>query len=99
VPSTKSPADECSLLVDTVAKLGGRRLARNNRIVAIEFLNGCCALVAVLESMLPAQAPKIALQQNRQIAEGPIIVEKVHSSGLSGGAHFVFEMTRMTQLI
>jgi hypothetical protein len=54
---------ECPHLADSVAKVRGRRLARNNRIVAKEFLNRCCALVAVLESMLPAQAPKIVLQQ------------------------------------
>ena len=47
---------------DFVAKLGGTRLARNNRIVGKEFLNRCCSLGAVLESMLPAQAPKIVLQ-------------------------------------
>src|SRR6266511_2825115 len=49
---------------DSVAKLGKRRLTRNNRIGAKDFLNRCCALVAVLESMLPARAPKIVLQQN-----------------------------------
>src|SRR6266536_2880584 len=50
---------------DSVAKLGKRRLTRNNRIGAKDLLNRCCALVAVLESMLPARAPKIVLQQNR----------------------------------
>ncbi len=48
---------------DSVAKLGKRRLTRNNRIGAKDFLNRCCALVAVLESMLPARAPKIVLPQ------------------------------------
>src|SRR6266536_2170082 len=41
---------------DSVAKLGKRRLTRNNRIGAKDLLNRCCALVAVLESMLPARA-------------------------------------------
>ena len=50
---------------DSVAKLGKRRLTRDNRIGAKDLLNRCCALVAVLESMLPARAPKIVLQQNR----------------------------------
>src|SRR5713226_10249492 len=50
------------LWVDFVAKLGGRRLARNNRIRGKQFLNRCCALIAVLESMLPARALKIVLQ-------------------------------------
>ncbi len=52
-------------LADSVAKVDGRRLAHNNRIMTKEFLNQCCALVAVLESMLPAQAPKIVLQHYR----------------------------------
>src|SRR6266536_2314151 len=51
-----------------VAKLGKRRLTRNNRIGAKDLLNRCCALVAVLESMLPARAPKIVLQQNRRLS-------------------------------
>src|SRR6266700_4207503 len=51
--------------LDSVAKLGKRRLTRNNRIGAKDLLNRCCALVAVLESMLPARAPQIVLQQNR----------------------------------
>src|SRR6266487_494490 len=51
-------------LADSVAKLGKRRLTRNNRIGAKDSLNRCCALIAVLESMLPARAPKIVLQQN-----------------------------------
>src|SRR6266487_3217028 len=54
---------------DSVAKLGKRRLTRNNRIGAKDLLNRCCALVAVLESMLPARAPKIVLQQNLPVAE------------------------------
>src|SRR6266516_1884169 len=54
---------------DSVAKLDKRRLTRNNRIGAKDFLNRCCALVAVLESMLPARAPKIVLQQNQGIAD------------------------------
>src|SRR6266566_3514525 len=57
------------VLADFVAKLGGRRLARNNRIGGKQFLNRCCALIAVLESMLPARALKIVLQQNRHISE------------------------------
>ena len=52
------------LCADSVAKLGKRRLTRNNRIGAKDSLNRCCALIAVLESMLPARAPKIVLQQN-----------------------------------
>src|SRR6266487_108806 len=56
---------EFRLRRDSVAKLGKRRLTRNNRIGAKDLLNRCCALVAVLESMLPARAPKIVLQQNR----------------------------------
>ena len=56
-------------MADFVAKLGGRRLARNNRIGGKQFLNRCCALIAVLESMLPARALKIVLQQNLPLAE------------------------------
>src|SRR5947209_20560432 len=52
-------------MADFVAKLGGRRLARNNRIRGKQFLNRCCALIAVLESMLPARALKIVLQHYR----------------------------------
>src|SRR6266511_6233006 len=54
---------------DSVAKLGKRRLTRNNRIGAKDLLNRCCALVAALESMLPARAPKIVLQQNLPTAD------------------------------
>src|SRR5713226_7126887 len=56
------PYQRGPMRADFVAKLGGTRLARNNRIVGKEFLNRCCSLGAVLESMLPAQAPKIVLQ-------------------------------------
>jgi hypothetical protein len=49
-------------LGDSVAKLDEGRLARNNRIVAKGILNQYCALVAVLESMLLHQVPKILLQ-------------------------------------
>src|SRR6266700_7725681 len=56
---------------DFVAKLGGRRLARNNRIGGKQFLSRCCALIAVLESMLPARALKIVLQQNRHRTDLP----------------------------
>jgi hypothetical protein len=49
---------------DSVAKLDEGRLARNNRIAPKELLNRYCALVALLKSMLLAQAPKIVLQQN-----------------------------------
>src|SRR6266699_4666314 len=72
---------------DSVAKLGKRRLTRNNRIGAKDLLNRCCALVAVLESMLPARAPKIVLQQNRglsgrgaEIPEGPGLTQLGHES-------------------
>ncbi len=51
---------------DSVAKLGKRRLTRNNRIGAKDLLNRCCALVAVLESMLPARAT-----QNSFATESP----------------------------
>ena len=70
---------------DFVAKLGGRRLARNNRIGGKQFLNRCCALIAVLESMLPARALKIVLQQNRP--GGP-------PSALPGRAGFEAGMAR-----
>src|SRR6266498_2435623 len=66
---------------DSVAKLGKRRLTRNNRIGAKDLLNRCCALVAVLESMLPARAPKIVLQQNPE---------------LIGQSHRALESTRLT---
>src|SRR6266702_5092872 len=57
------------VLADFVAKLGGRRLARNNRIGGKQFLNRCCALIAVLESMLLARALKIVLQHYRHICD------------------------------
>jgi hypothetical protein len=55
-------AGNVRLVADSVAKLDEGRLARNNRIVAKKILNRYCALVAVLESMLLAQVPKILLQ-------------------------------------
>src|SRR6266571_9183711 len=79
---------------DSVAKLDKRRLTRNNRIGAKDFLNRCCALVAVLESMLPARAPKIVLQQNRHASEEPISVGKVRSRGWTGRSNRVLESTR-----
>jgi len=63
------PLWSCLLLADFVAKLGGRRLARNNRIGGKQFLNRCCALIAVLESMLLARALKIVLQHYRHICD------------------------------
>src|SRR6266536_4200125 len=65
VPEELIGAEKVRSSEDSVAKLGKRRLTRNNRIGAKDLLNRCCALVAVLESMLPARAPKIVLQQNR----------------------------------
>jgi hypothetical protein len=47
---------------ECVAKLDEGPPARNNRIVAKGFLNRPCGLIADLESMLLAQAPKIVLQ-------------------------------------
>jgi hypothetical protein len=47
---------------ESVAKLGEGWVARNNRIMTTGFLNQCCRLLAILESILRAQAPKIVLQ-------------------------------------
>jgi len=71
-------------MADFVAKLGGRRLARNNRIRGKQFLNRCCALIAVLESMLLARALKIVLQHYRHISEELIRAGNVSLLGESG---------------
>src|SRR5215475_9923153 len=53
---------------ECVAKLGEGWLARKNRIVAKGFLNQCCGLVAILESILLARTPKIVLQHIRVLS-------------------------------
>jgi hypothetical protein len=50
-------------MADSVAKLDEGWLARNTGIVAMVFLNQYCGLVAILESILLAQTPKIVLQR------------------------------------
>src|SRR5262249_45059624 len=53
----KSPSEHCGIEIC------------NNRIGAEAFLNRCCALVGVLESLLRAWMLKILLQQNRPKAD------------------------------
>ena len=50
-------------MTDTVAKVGGGQLGRNNRITANQFLNRHCASGLDLESILLARMRKIFLQQ------------------------------------
>src|SRR6266849_6413422 len=86
-----------SQLADFVAKLGGTRLARNNRIVGKEFLNRCCSLGAVLESMLPAQAPKIVLQHYLHRTDLPACPVYGRYWGQSRRGSDMAESTRLTQ--
>jgi hypothetical protein len=51
--------------MDCVAKLFAALQASNNRIRLNDFLNQCCALVSVLESILLILVVKIVLQHNR----------------------------------
>src|SRR5262249_47505269 len=61
----KSPSEHCGIEIC------------NNRIGAEAFLNRCCALVGVLESLLRAWMLKILLQQNRPKADSCSAAKKI----------------------
>src|SRR5664279_5705958 len=69
-PSVQSDRTRvCPLLDDCVAKLFATLRTSNNRIRLKDFLNQCCALVSVLESILLILVVKIVLQHNRTKAD------------------------------
>jgi hypothetical protein len=84
---------------DIVAKLGEGWRARNNRIAAKGFLNQSCGLVAILESILPAQTPKIVHCRGKADAHGALTASVANDTQQSQGTELPVQHSNPAQSV
>jgi hypothetical protein len=79
-------------LTDAVEKVSDDPSVRNNRSMAIVFLNRCCVFTAVLESMLLAQAPQNTTASTRTgHVQSKMVQRKLAIASHTMGRKFMFQ--------